>query len=301
MTALVRDLEAGSANNVDLIIIGGGIYGVMLSLEAVRRNLKPLMLEKNDFCSATSLNHLRTLHGGLRYLQTLDLPRFKESVGERKWFLKYFPQYASPMPCLMPLYGNGLHRNSVLSAALLVNDILSFNRNKGVRKDRYLPKGKVISAERTRELFPDVDGAGLKGSALWYDAGVHEFQRLTMEAVKLAAASGAKFLNYVEAGELLKEKNRVTGVRATDRETGNQFQFHAPVVINAAGPWCRDIAARFDKDHPSLFQKRLLLWNVLFKKQAFSDYALGLTPGKGKGHSYFFHPWKNRLLVGTGE
>ncbi|MCP5053616.1 MAG: FAD-dependent oxidoreductase [bacterium] len=99
----------------------------------------------------------------------------------------------------------------------------------------------------------------------------------------------------------MKDKNRVTGVRGTDRETGNQFQFHAPVVINAAGPWCRDIAARFDKDHPSLFQKRLLLWNVLFKKKAFSDYALGLTPGKGKGHSYFFHPWKNRLLVGTGE
>ena len=154
MTKIVRGLKKCSEELYDLIIVGGGIYGVMLSFEAVRRNLRPLILEKKDFCSATSLNHLRTIHGGIRYLQSLDLPRFKESVGERKWFFKYFPQFVHVMPCLMPLYGKGLYRNSILKIGLLMNDIFSFNRNISVEKERHLPNGEIISAQQTKEIFP---------------------------------------------------------------------------------------------------------------------------------------------------
>jgi glycerol-3-phosphate dehydrogenase len=301
MTTLTREPGKCSDETFDLIIVGGGIYGVMLSLEAVRRNLRPLMLEKNDFSGATSLNHLRTVHGGLRYLQKLDLPRFIESIKERKWFLKYFPQYVTPMACLMPLYGKGLHRNSVLRIALWLNDFLSYNRNKGVKPEQHLPRGKVISPRRTCDIFPGVDSSGLKGGAVWYDGGIEEFQRLLMEVTKTAAACGARFLNYTEVKELIREGNRVAGVRAVDNESGDTFDFNAPVVINAAGPWCREVASLFDRDYVPLFKKRLLLWNVLFDREAMSNYALGLTPERGKGRSYFFHPWKNRLLVGTGE
>jgi glycerol-3-phosphate dehydrogenase len=301
MTTLTRDPAHFSDENYDLIIVGGGIYGVMLSYEAIRRNLRPLMLEKNDFSNATSLNHLRTVHGGLRYLQKLDLPRFMESVSERKWFLQHLPQFVQAMPCIMPLYGKGLHRNWILRMALLLNDVLSFNRNSGVLKEKHLPHGQVISAQRTAQVFQNVDKKGLKGSALWYDGSIQEFQRLLMEIVNTSAFSGAQFLNYVEAKELLTSQGSVTGVVAQDLETRKSYEFKAPIVINAAGPWCRDIATQFDKDNVSLFKKRLLLWNVLFDREALSDYALGLTPERGKGRSYFFHPWKNRLLVGTGE
>jgi len=301
MTEIVRNLKKSSQEPYDLIIVGGGIYGVMLSFEAVRRNLRPLMLEKNDFISATSLNHLRTVHGGLRYLQSLDFPRFRESVVERKWFLKYFPQFIEPFPCLMPLYGKGVQKKPILWAGLLLNDILSFNRNFSVKKDRHLPNGKIISPQQTGEIFPGVDGKDLEGSAVWHDAGVEEYQRLMMELVKLAVNSGATALNYVNVKGLLKENDHVIGVSALDKETGDEYEFKAPVVINAAGPWSRDVAARFDKDHPPLFKKRLLLWNVLFNREALSNHALALNPEKGKGRSYFFHIWKKRMLVGTGE
>jgi glycerol-3-phosphate dehydrogenase len=73
------------------------------------------------------------------------------------------------------------------------------------------------------------------------------------------------------------------------------------MVVNAAGPWCRDVASTFDQDHAPLFKKRLLLWNVLFNREALSDHLLGLTLDKGRGHTYFCQPWKNRLLLGTPE
>lgn len=296
-----RNPGACAGDTYDLIIVGGGIYGVMLSYEATRRGLRPLILEKRDFAGATSLNHLRTVHGGLRYLQKADIPRFMESVGERKWFLRYFPEYVKPMPCLMPLYGKGLHRNIILRAALLLNDILSFKRNKGVREENHLQRGKVVSPDETRAIFPQVDAAGLTGGAVWYDASVREYQRLNFQLLKIAVGAGARALNYIDVKELLAENNKVTGVRAQDEETGVTHEFRAPMVINAAGPWSRETASVFHKDHVPLFKKRLLLWNVLFKRDALSSHALALNPVKGKGRSYFFHPWNNRLLVGTGE
>ena len=302
MTEIRRDVNRCSDESYDLIIIGGGIYGIMLVFEAVRRNLRPLILEKNDFISATSLNHHRTVHGGLRYLQSLDILRFLESVGERKWFLKYFPQFVKPMPCLMTLYGKGLFKNPILRLGLLANDILSFYRNFSVGKDSRIPRGKVIYPKKTKKIFHDVDTKGLKGSALWRDAQVEEHQRLMMEVLKLAVASGADALNYVGVKKLLtdKNKNSVIGVQAVDEETGKEYEFHAPTVINAAGPWSRDVAELFDRDHEYLFKKRLLLWNVLFNRDALSDHALALS-SNGKERRYFFLPWKNRLLVGTGE
>lgn len=303
MTKIVRDAKKCSEELYDLIIVGGGIYGVMLSYEAARRNLRSLILEKKDFCGATSLNHLRTIHGGIRYLQSLDLPRFKESVGERKWFLKYFPRFVHVMPCLMPLYGKGLYRNSILKIGLLMNDVFSFNRNVSVEKERHLPNGKIISPQQTKEIFPGVDDQGLKGSALWFDANIQEYQRLMIELLKVAVTSGADALNYVNVKGVvkLKEKHNVFGVQATDEETGAEYEFKAPKVISAAGPWSRDVAAQFDRDHAPLFKKRLLLWNVLFNREALSGHSLALNSVKGGGHTYFFHPWKNRLLVGTGE
>lgn len=301
MKEIKREVQNYTKGKYDLIIVGGGIYGVMLSVEATRRNLRPLFLEKEDFCGRTSHNHLRTVHGGLRYLQSLDLPRFKESVDERKWFLQYFPEFTQVIPCLMPLYNKGIFRKNILWAALLMNDMFSFNRNSSVIKEKQLPGGRILSKEKTREIFPMVDAAGLKGSAVWYDAGLTEYQRFYIELLKLSCHTGAAALNYVKVTGLLSHQGKTVGVEAVDKVSGESVEFKAPVVINATGPGVRDTAVLFDKDYPQLFKKRLLLWNVLFDREALSSYALGLSTQKGGGHTYFIHPWKNRLLVGTGE
>jgi len=301
MAAITRDVSGAAAAQFDLIIIGGGIHGVMLALEAGQRKKRALLLEKEDFGGATSLNHLRTVHGGLRYLQALDLPRYVESVAERRWFLSHFPALVHTLPCLMPLYGRGLKRASVMRAALMLNDGLGWRRNRGVGAAQRLPRGKVVGRRFTRGAFPQVDRRRLQGSALWHDAAMPDHQRLLMEILRWACALGATALNYVQGDSLLLHHGKVGGVLASDRLSGQPVEFRSSVVVNAAGPWCRQVAQRFDQDYPKLFPRRLLLFNILFKRKAMSEYALALVPPARPGHTYFVHNWKNRLLAGTGE
>jgi glycerol-3-phosphate dehydrogenase len=300
MSKIIRDPEGFTKKEYDLIIVGGGIYGVMLSYETSKRGLKSLLLEKADFGGATTFNCLRILHGGFRYLQTMNLHRFCESVAERKWFLRHFPTLVFPLPCLMPLYGNGLRRPALLWLASWINDVLSFKRNHGIPKDQHLPSGKIISATETKELAPVIDPRGLKGGVVWYDAYMPDSQRIVMELLRWSCKNGADALNYVEALELIKKRERVNGVKARDLESGNIYQFSSNVVVNAAGPWCREVATRFDRDVPELF-KGSIAWNVLFDRPFFSSYALAVAPKIHKAQTYFLLPFKGLLLAGTGH
>ncbi|TFG79675.1 MAG: FAD-dependent oxidoreductase, partial [Chrysiogenales bacterium] len=301
MAGISRNTASAAEATYDLIIIGGGIYGIMLALEAGRRGKRSLLLEKDDFGGATSLNHLRTVHGGLRYLQSLDLARFFESVTERRWFLANFPALVQVLPCLMPLYGRGLKRASIMRAGLLLNDCMGLKRNAGVAADKCLPPGKVVSKRFTRKAFPQVDPKDLQAGALWYDAAAPEHQRLLMEILRWACALGATALNYVQCENLLLHHGKVGGVQACDSQSGQNFEFRAAVVINAAGPWCRQLAQKFDRDYPRLLRNRLLLFNILFKKKALSQYALALVPPNRPDHTDFVHNWKGRMLAGTAE
>lgn len=300
MGNIYRNPGNAAEKTFDLIIVGGGIYGVMLSFEASRRGLKSLLLEKEDFGGGTSFNHLRILHGGLRYLQSLDLNRFRESVGERSWFLQTFPDLVEVIPCLMPLYGNGARRPGIFRGALMVNDFLSRSRNLAVRSDRQIPNGRVINAKETRELFPGVDMSGLEGGAVWFDVCMPDSERLFMEILRLSCRLGGLALNYMEAAELLKSSEGISGVGAVDRESGETFEFRAPIVVNAAGPFCRQVASGFDQDVPALFRSSLA-WNVLLKNRALSDCALAVAPKKPGGRTYFLVPWKGMILAGTGH
>ncbi len=300
MAKIIRDPEAASKENFDLIIIGGGVYGVMLSLEASFRGLKSLLIERDDFGGATSFNSLRIIHGGFRYFQNLDFRRCRESVAERRWFLRAFPERVKPLPCLMPLYSKGFRRPFILSLGLLLNEIISYHRNIGVRPDRKIPGGKVVSTAKVKDIFPSVDMEGLKGGAVWYDAFIPDSQRLIMEILRLSCEYGAVNLNYVKAQRLLTTKESVAGIMALDRISGNFYKFKAKFVINASGPWCRDVATRFDKDEPSLFRSSLV-WNVLLNKKSLSDHALAVSPKKPQGQTYFIVPWKGLVFAGTGH
>lgn len=300
MAKIIREPASAAKETFDLIIIGGGIYGAMLSLESSRRGLRSLLIERGDFGEATSFNSLRILHGGIRYLQRLDLHRFRESVGERRWFLQTLPDLVSPLPCIMPLYGNGLCRPFFFRIALCANDLLSYKRNQGVQLNRHLPPGQIIDANQTREIFSLVDRNGLLGGAIWYDAFVPDSQRLIIEILRWSCEYGATVLNYVEACQLLKSKGGVEGVVAIDHESGEFHEYKARVVANATGPWCRNLAARFDRDEPTLF-KGSIAWNVLLNRKALSDHALAVAPKKPRGQIYFLVPWKGKLLAGTGH
>lgn len=300
MAAIVRDLDAAAARRFDLIILGGGIYGAMLMYEATRRGMSTLLLEKEDFGAGTSFNSLRILHGGLRYLQSADLHRFRESVAERRWFLKQFPEIVSPLPCLLPMYGAGLRRGAIMRSALWANDLLSWNCNQSIRPDRVLPPGRILSAGQVRKVFPLVNSDGLKGGAIWYDAVMSDSQRILISLIRESCQFEGMALNYVEAKGLSIDRSRVCGVTAIDNETRLSYDFTGSNVINAAGPACRTLARKFDRDLPDLFHPSLA-WNVLFRRRAISTHAVAVGARNSHGQTYFLLPWKGRLLAGTGH
>jgi glycerol-3-phosphate dehydrogenase len=300
--AIVIERNPGrySQRKYDLIIVGGGIYGAMLAVQATARQLRPLLVERDDFGGHTSFNSLRIIHGGLRYLQSFDLPRLFESVRERRWFLSEFADFARPLPCLMPLYGRGLKRSSILRLALIMNDALSGARNAGVPEDNRLPRGRVVDRREARRLFPLVATDGLQGAALWYDAAIEDSPRVMMELLHWAADYGADLLNYVEADGLITASGQVSGLSVVDRATGDRHVFNAPVVINATGPWSEKTAAALGADSGELFRPSLA-WNLWMDDAALSDCGLAITPERDGAPTYFLHPWKGRLLIGTGH
>jgi glycerol-3-phosphate dehydrogenase len=302
---IARDPQSAASASYDLIVVGGGFYGVMLTLEAARRGLKALLVERDDFGGATSWNSLRIVHGGLRYLQSFDLPRHRESVAERSWFLRCFPDLVEPLPCLMPLWspprGGRLRRRAAFGAALLADRFLARERNAGLRPDRQLPPGRLLDVQETREIFPGVDRQGLRGGALWHDAVIPDVPLLLLEAVRWACRCGARALNGTEAtGLLTGDDGRVAGVEAVDRETGRRLALRAPAVVNCAGPWCRALAARWDRDLPELFRP-VLAFNLLLDAEPPSRAALAVAaPGRGT-QTWFLLPLRGegRLLAGT--
>lgn len=278
----------------DLLVIGGGFYGAMLTLEAARRGLSTVLLERGDFGGATSANSLRIIHGGLRYLQALDLPRFRESVAERRWFLHNFPDLVQPLPCLMPLYspprGGRLRRPAVFRAALAINDRLA--------RESLLPPSRVLDVSETLDLFPGVDRNGLVGAALWHDAVLTDPKRVLHETLRWAGQCGARSLNRIEAVELRTDGRKVIGLRAVGLESGESFELRARSVVNCAGPWSRQIAARFDRDLPELFRP-LLAFNLLLDREPLSQAALAVAaPGKG-AQTWFLLPVDGKVLAGT--
>jgi glycerol-3-phosphate dehydrogenase len=289
-----RGREGTTAETFDLLVVGGGIQGATLTLEAARRGLAVLLLERGEFGGETTANSLRILHGGLRYLQSLDLPRFRESVGERRWFLRSFPDLVEPLPCLMPIYdpprGGRLRRPAVLRLTLKMNDFLS--------REEALPKGRWLSPSEVMDLFPGVDRRGLRGGALWHDAVAPEPEKLIASVLRWARSLGAEILDQVEATDLLTAGGRVTGVRAVDRGSGRSREIRARAVVNCAGPWSREVARRFDRDIPRLFRP-MLAFNLLFDREPPSRAALAVAaPGAGS-QTWFLLPMGDRLLAGT--
>src|SRR5262245_63448621 len=152
-----RDCGANLADvarrQYDVVVVGGGVYGAMLHLEAARAGLRSVLVERGDFGGATSENSLRIVHGGLRYLQNLNVARSVESTRERQWYLEAMPRLVTPLPCLLPIYERGRKRTSVLSLGLAANDAIS-------AAIMYLdcavdvPRGHVLDARATLELAP---------------------------------------------------------------------------------------------------------------------------------------------------
>ncbi|MDB6044864.1 MAG: glycerol-3-phosphate dehydrogenase [Gammaproteobacteria bacterium] len=303
-----RDVSRIAAERYDVIVVGGGIHGTCAAWQAALRGLKVALIESGDFGHATSSNSLRTLHGGLRHLQRLDFRRMRESIRERREWLRLAPHLTRPMRFVLPTAGHGIKGPAVMRTALWVNDMVSFDRNRDVQEGQQLPRGSLWSKSRAADAFAGLDIADCNGAATWYDAVCLNTERLQLAVVAAAVAAGAQAANYVRALRLSLAGSEVCGVHIRDELTDREFEMRAPLVINAAGPWVDEWLGSSSRSRVAELFPASKAFNLLTRPLPFRD-AVGLAvQPRAAGHTraaqvgpqtYFIIPWNGRSLVGT--
>jgi glycerol-3-phosphate dehydrogenase len=222
----------------DLLVIGGGIFGACAAWDATLRGLSVALVEREDFCSGASANSFKVVHGGIRYLQHLDLVRLRGSSNERAAWLRIAPHLVSPVPIVIPTYGHGREGKLVLRAGMLVYDLCTFDRNRGLRDGRQrVPWSGFLSAADVERLFPGVRSDRLTGGAVFYDGQMYNPTRLALAFVRGAVDRGALAVNYAEVTRLIRSADAVVGAEVRDQTTGEVAEVRARAVLNAGGPW----------------------------------------------------------------
>jgi len=248
LSALHRNeyLQKARSQEFDVVIIGGGITGAGIALDAASRGLTTLLVEMQDFGAGTSSRSTKLIHGGLRYLKQLEINLVREVGRERAIIHENAPHIVVPKKMLLPIIENGSLGKYGTSLGLFVYDKLA-----GVDADE---QRKMQSKEATAELEPLLRTDILQGGGLYYEYQTDD-GRLTIEVLKTAAKYGAISLSYVKAVGLEYEEERAVGVQLMDMLTDEQLTVRAKVIVNAAGPWVDELR----KKDNSLNDKRLHL------------------------------------------
>ncbi len=225
MTTAARQ---GSSAPYDVIVIGAGINGLGIARDAAERGLRVALVEQEDLCFGVSAWSGRLVHGGLRYLEHGDVPLVRESLKERERLFRLAPHLVKPVRLIMPFYSRNKRPSWLIRIGMLAYDVLSF--------DKSVAWHRILSARAVRERFTGMSAAGLSGAALFTDGQVEYAERLCVELAIAAAGAGAVIRTHERVTALVREGDRVVGVRSIDRE-GREHEIRASVVVNAAGPW----------------------------------------------------------------
>jgi glycerol-3-phosphate dehydrogenase len=235
---MIRDFRALADREFDLVVVGGGVFGACAAWDATLRGLSVALVERTDFCSGSSANSFKVIHGGIRYLQHADLKRLRSSCYERTAWLRIAPHLVSPLPIVIPTYGHGREGKGFLGAGMLLYDFLTADRNLGVRDHaRKVPVSRFMARKQVQTLFPGIRANELTGGAVFCDGQMYNPPRLALAFVRSAVDSGAVAVNYAEATRLVRAGNQVKAVEVRDTTTGETVEVRARAVLNAAGPW----------------------------------------------------------------
>lgn len=224
--AVIEKLEA---EKYDVVVIGGGITGAGIALDASQRGMKVALVEMQDFAAGTSSRSTKLIHGGLRYLKQLQISVVRNSGRERAVVYENGPHVTTPEWMLLPLHKGGTFGPFSTSIGLMMYDFLA-----GVKRDE---RRTMLNREETIKRAPLVKQEGLLGAGYYVEYRTDD-ARLTIEVMKKAIELGATVLNYAKAKTFLyDEDNRINGVEVTDLVTDHTFTIKAKKVINATGPW----------------------------------------------------------------
>ncbi len=273
----------------DIVIIGGGATGMGTAVDAASRGFKTLLLEQIDFGKGTSSRSTKLVHGGVRYMAQGNISLVYEGLRERGLMLKNAPHLVRNQKFIIPAYK---WRDVILyTIGLNFYDLLSGKLSFG--------RSRFMSREKTIQAMPALNKTGLKGGILYHD-GQFDDSRMLASLAGSCTDWGGTVINYMKVTGLIKENNRITGLKATDTEGHTDYNIRARTIINAAGVFADEI---IQLDAPGTMRQirpsqgiHIMLDRDFLK----SDNAL-MVPKTSDGRVMFAVPWYNRVVIGTTD
>ncbi len=273
----------------DVIVIGGGATGLGAAVDAASRGFRTLLLESHDFAKGTSSRATKLVHGGVRYLAQGNIPLVRDALHERGLLRQNAPHLVHTLGFVIP--GYDWWSIPFYGIGMKVYDFLSGKLN--------LAPSKPISRAQALEFVPTLRQDGLRGGVLYFDAQFDD-SRLAVTLMRTLLDLGGVAVNYAPVTGLLKLENRVAGVRVTDSETGETFELHARVVINATGVFV-DAVRRMDEPNAKKMLSPSQGAHLIVDRDFLAgDHAL-MIPKTDDGRVLFAVPWHEKVILGTTD
>ena len=278
-----------AGKHFDVLVVGGGITGAGVALDAATRGLTTALVEQRDFASGTSSRSSKLFHGGLRYLEQMNFDLVREALRERDLTLKTIaPHLVHPVSFLYPLTGRGWERPYV-TAGLTLYDSMGGTRS--------MPRHKQLTRSGALKLAPALKRESLTGGLLYYDAQTDD-ARHTLTTVRTAAAYGATVISSTRVTGLLRAGERVVGAVVEDVETGESQDVHASVVINCTGVWTDEIQEMAGSRGHFHVRASKGVHVVVARDRINSETGLILRTEKSV---LFVIPWGTHWIIGTTD
>ena len=273
----------------DVVIIGGGASGLGAAIDATSRGLKTILLEQYDFTKGTSSRSTKLVHGGVRYLAQGNISLVFEALKERGRLLQNAPHLVTNTSFLIPAYK--WWSIPFYTIGLSVYDLLAGRLSFG--------RSHPVSKSQTLKDIPTLIKNKLKGSTLYHD-GQFDDARLGINMVQTINENGGTAINYFKVNDLVKTNGKITGVKATDTETNEEYTISTKVVVNATGIFVDEI---LQKDNPNA--RHVILPSqgvhlVIGKEFLPTDYAI-MIPKTSDGRILFAVPWHDKVILGTTD
>jgi len=303
-------LKSLATRSFDVLVVGGGITGAGVALDAASRGYTVALVERHDFGCGTSSRSSKLVHGGLRYLQSFDLGLVREALLERQINVHMAPNLVKPLKMVVPVF-DGDRPDRLVGVALNMYDGLALPTLRGARKRKDEAEGPLepgdwspdrhreISGEDVAELLPALAKRDPTGGYLFYDCQTDDV-RLVLTALEEASDWGAVIANRVNVTGLVESGGRATGVTAT-ADGGEEFEIRAAHIVNATGVWAdrlRPGELRDEAEVPRIRPSRGT--HILLDADDLPLEAGAIVPA-GEGRSIFALPWLGRTLVGTTD
>ncbi len=277
--------------DADLLVIGGGVTGAGIALDAASRGLKTLLIEKGDFASGTSSKSSKLVHGGLRYLEHLRLGLMKESVSERHTLTRLAPGLVRWAPFLLPHYSSGGVQWKY-SVGLWLYDHLA-------RTPEDL-KHRSLNSRHVLEVCPELRQDGLQGAAFFHDC-ITDDARLVLSVALDAQARGARIFNYVAVEEVIRERGKASGALVRDLLTGERWEIRARQIVSATGPWTDRTLALLNERKKEQRIRPAKGVHLVIRRDRLNLRHTVLIPSVHDRRFLFVIPWYEGIVIGTTD